>query len=222
MSPNSTQLVKAYIYDEDRSQKVVDCLFNPSEYTFNKSNSWEAKRIMGKNVPMVNFQGGGIMILTVSLLFDTSTMSGQPDVRGYTEKVLKLMEVDETLTDSKNKKGRPPRVSFRWGQYWSFKSVITSISQRFTLFKSDGQPIRATLDVTFQQVESEGTYPPTNPTSYAEVNKVRVVMPGETIDSVAFDEYGDAKYWKLLADHNEIDDPMKLKPGLKLIIPPLP
>ncbi len=68
--------------------------------------------------------------------------------------------------------------------------------------QSDGQPIRATLDVTFQQVESEGTYPPTNPTSYAEVNKVRVVMPGETIDSIAFDEYGDAKHWKLLADQN--------------------
>ncbi len=222
MSPNSTQLVKAYLYNEDSKQKVVDCLFNPTEYAFTKNNSWEAKRVMGKNVPMVNFQGGGIMTLTVSLLFDTSLAAGQPDVRKYTEKVLKLMEVDESLKDSKNKKGRPPRVSFRWGQYWSFKSVIVSINQRFTLFKPDGQPVRATLDVTFQQVESEGTYPPTNPTSYAEVNKVRVVMPGETIDSVAFDEYGDAKCWKLLADHNEIDDPMHLKAGQKLTIPPLP
>lgn len=222
MSPDSTQLVKAYIYNEDKSQKVVDCLFNPTEYSFSRNNSWESKKLMGKNVPAVTFQGGGTMTLTVSLLFDTSTMSGQPDVRKYTEKVLKLMEVDESLKDSKNKKGRPPRVSFRWGQYWSFKSVIASINQRFTLFKSDGQPMRATLNATFQQVESEGTYPPTNPTSYAEVNKVRVVMPGETIDSVAFDEYGDAKYWKLLADANEIDDPMRLKAGQKLTIPPRP
>ena len=111
-------------------------------------------------------------------------------------------------------------MSFRWGKYWSFKSVITSVTQRFTLFMPDGRPVRGTLDVRFQQVESEGTFPPTNPTSVAEVQRIRVVSPGETIDGIAFDEYGDPKRWQLIADYNNLDDPMRLWPGQKLLIPP--
>ena len=218
---NSGQLVKAYIYNEDKDQKVVDCLFNPTEYSFTKTNTWDPGRIIGRDVPLVNFQGGGAMTLTLSLLFDTYSMDGQPDVRQYTEKVLNLMKIDPSLKDSKSQGGRPPRVSFRWGKYWSFKAVITSITQRFTLFMSDGRPVRATLDVTFQQVESEGTYPPTNPTSTAEVQKVRVVRPGETVDSIAFEEYGDAARWRLIADHNDLDDPLRLRPGQRLAIPPV-
>ena len=76
--------------------------------------------------------------------------------------------------------------------------------------------------MTFQQVEEDGTYPKTNPTSYAEVQKVHVVVPGETIDAIAFQEYGDSTLWKLIADHNELDDPLRLRPGQRLAIPAAP
>lgn len=229
LSATSGKPVKAYIYNEDKSQKVVDCLFNPTEYSFTKTNSWAPGNILGRDLPLVNFQGGGATSLSVSLLFDTLTLTpptGQPsgtpqDVRGYTEKVFKLMEVDPSLKDSQSQTGRPPRVSFRWGTAWTFKSVITSITQRFTLFTSDGTPVRATLDVTFQQVEQEGTYPAQNPTSGGEAQKVHVVGPRETLDGIAFMEYGDSRCWRLIADHNHLDNPMRLRPGQKLAIPPL-
>lgn len=229
LSATSGKPVKAYIYNEDKSQKVVDCLFNPTEYSFTKSNSWAPGNILGRDLPLVNFQGGGSTSLNVSLLFDTLTLpppggdqSKHPaDVRDYTEKVFNLMQVDPSLKDSQSQTGRPPRVSFRWGTAWTFKAVITSITQRFTLFTSDGKPVRATLDVTFQQVEQEGTYPPQNPTSGGEAQKVHIVGPRETIDGIAFVEYGDSRHWRLIADHNRLDNPMRLHPGQKLAIPPL-
>lgn len=224
---NAGQLVKAGIYnwDKDKRKPVVDCMFNPAEYTISKTNSWGAgkkEKAMNRDLPIPNFQGGGAMTLTLSLLFDTYTTKEQPDVRKqYTEKVLLLMKVDKDLKDPESKGGRPPYVVFAWGKAWGFKAVITSITQRFTLFKPDGTPLRATLDVTFQQVHDEGTFPTQNPTSVAEVQKVRVVHPGETIDAIAFDEYGDANRWKMIADHNDLDDPLRLRPGQRLAIPPL-
>lgn len=218
--------VKAYIWNEDKNQKVVDCLFNPTEYSFSKTNTWSPNGTPSRDLPVVNFQSGGQMTLTVSLLFDTYALAagqsgGSPqDVRTYTEKVLNLMKVDPTLRDSTSGHSRPPRVSFRWGNSWSFKSVITSITQRFTMFLSDGTPVRATLDVTFQQVDQEGTFPPQNPTSTAEVQKVRIVGPGETIDTIAFQEYGDSRKWVVIADFNQLDNPLRLRPGQKLAIPP--
>jgi hypothetical protein len=225
LSATSGKPVKAYIYNEDKNSKVVDCLFNPTEYSFTKSNSWDQGKILGKDVPLINFGGGGATTLTVSLLFDTyalpaSAGESPKDVREYTEKVFDLMQVDPTLKDSQSNTSRPPRVSFRWGTSWSFKAVITSITQRFSMFLSDGKPVRATLDVTFQQVEQEGVYPPTNPTSTAEAQKVHIVGPGETVDAIAFQEYGDARKWRLIADFNELDHPLRLRPGQALAIPP--
>jgi len=228
ISATSGKPVKAYIWNEDKNQKVVDCVFNPTEYSFTKTNSWAPGSLIGRDLPLANFQGGGATTLTVSLLFDTYSLpaiSGQDsqepqDVRDFTEKVFGLMKVDPSLKDSESKTSRPPRVSFRWGNSWSFKAVITTITQRFTLFTSDGKPVRATLDVTFQQIEQEGTYPPQNPTSVAEIEKVHVVGPGETIDGIAFKEYGDSRKWRLIADFNQLDNPLRIRPGQTLAIPP--
>ena len=222
--------VKASIWNEDRTppSKVVDCLFNPTDYTFTKRNEWAAGSITGGDIPLVNFASGGALNLDVELLFDTLTLvaesanSAPQDVREHTEKVLDLMKIDpQTADESKQTPGRPPRVSFRWGRFWSFKSVITIVTQNFTLFWDDGRPVRATLNVSFQQVETEGTYPPQNPTSLGRVARMRVVMPGETIDAIAFSEYGDSKRWRAIADFNHLDNPLRLRVGQRLALPPL-
>lgn len=161
--------------------------------------------------------------MSVTLLFDTYAVerkSGSPqDVRDFTNEVFKLMKVDPKLKDKKSKKGRPPIISFRWGKTWSFKAVIKSISQKFTLFTSDGTPVRATLQLTLQQVLQDGIYPKQNPTSFAEVEQVYVVAPGETIDAIAFAVYGEALRWREIAEYNNLDNPLRLLPGQKLAIP---
>src|SRR5438105_3467781 len=68
--------VKASIWNEDKSppSKVVDCLFNPTDYTFTKRNDWAAGSITGGDIPLVNFASGGAMNLDVQLFFDTLTL----------------------------------------------------------------------------------------------------------------------------------------------------
>jgi len=221
--------VKASIWNEDKSppKKVVDCLFNPTEYTFNKRNTWAESDSTAADAPLVTFVGSGALSLDLELFFDTLTLtpdggqSGPPhDVREYTDKVLDLMKIDPDTADAtKHTPGRPPRVSFRWGRFWSNRSVITSISQRFTLFWEDGRPLRAHLSVAFQQVEAGSSYPPQNPTSLGHAHRVRLVGPGETIDSIAFGEFGDASRWRIIADYNQLANPLRLRVGQRLAIP---
>jgi len=218
--------VKASIWNEDTSAKVVDCLFNPTDYTFSKENSWSAAPARG-DIPLPSFVSGGAMTLEVRLLFDTLTLAtsgeeGPQDVRDYTDKVVNLMNIDPSTADAtKNTPGRPPRVSFRWGRFWSFTSVITRVTQNFTLFWEDGKPIRAMLTVGFRQVETTGTFPPQNPTSQGQPQKIRAVGPGETIDGIAFAVYGDAARWRTIADYNRIENPLRLTVGQRLALPQL-
>jgi hypothetical protein len=215
--PAKAKIVKL----EGDKEKPIECLFNPNEYTFSKGVTWNTHLVIGKNVPQLEFGGGGSMKLQMQLFFDTSS-TGE-DVRETTDRIWKLMNIDEKLTNPNSSKGRPPMVQFQWGSTWTFKAVITNISQKFTLFRYDGTPVRATLDVSFLQAEEEGRYPGQNPTTRGQPGyRQRMVNEGDTIDWIAFDEYGDSAMWRFIAETNNIDDPLRLRPGQVLAIAPPP
>ena len=212
-------LEKAQIKNLDTNE-TIECMFRPKEYTFAKTNTWQAEMITGKNVPKVEFSGGQAMTLNMELFFDTYE-TGKDVRKTYTDKIWKLMMINPDNKDKGNK-GWPPQCEFRWGQAWSFKAVITNISQKFTLFLPDGTPVRSTMNITFLQAAEEGQYPGQNPTTVSKPGyKTRKVKQGETLDWIAFDEYGDSNHWRFLADINNLDDPMRLAPGQVLAIAPL-
>lgn len=212
---------KARIIKLDPPREEIQCLFNPNEYTFSKRNTWTKKEVKGKNVPELEFGGGDSMTLKMQLFFDTYATGG--DVRDITNRIWKLMSIDPQLTDMTSGKGRPPMVEFQWGSTWSFQAVITDISQKFTLFRSDGKPVRATLDVTFLQAKEDGKYPGQNPTTIGQPGyRRRMVKEGDSIDWIAFDEYGDSAMWRFIADTNNLDNPHRLRVGQVLAIAPPP
>ena len=53
----------------------------------------------------------------------------------------------------------------------------------------------------------------------ADVAKVWTVKRGQTLASIATQEYGDPRMWRPIADANGIDDPMRLHPGTLLVLP---
>jgi nucleoid-associated protein YgaU len=130
------------------------------------------------------------------------------------------MKADAKLAQKKPKKPRPPFVRFHWGKAWSFVGVITNIQEKFTLFKSDGTPVRATLNITFQQLKDEGTMPAQNPTSGGlEGKRVWTVNEGDTLAWIASREYGDATQWRKIAEANRLQNVRDLHPGSVLVIP---
>jgi nucleoid-associated protein YgaU len=217
--------VKAVIYNHDTGAAVVECLFNPKEYTFAKTNSWQLDPKPGNNVPHLKFGGGQPSTLQMELLFDTY-MRGRPngkpvDVRReYTDKLWQLMLVKEDRRDPKTKKGEPPKVRFVWGTTWSFVAVITSLQQKFTLFDTDGTPVRAVVTAAFQQLKDAAELGGQNPTSGAVGGeRLWTVTEGDTLAWIAYREYGNATRWRPIADANRLGDVRRLVPGSVLVIP---
>ncbi len=215
---SESSLAKAVIINLDKNSRV-ECLFNPKEYTFAKRNQWKAGKNSGVNMPKLEFSSGEPATLTLQLFFD-SYADGKDVREVYTDAIWEMMLVDSSLKDKKNKKGRPPKVRFQWGKAWSFDAVLTSVNQRFTLFLPDGTPVRASLDVTFQQVKDEKLFPRQNPTSGGVGGeRVWVVHEGDTLSWIAYKEYGDAGRWRVIADANQLNEVRRLRPGMMLAIP---
>ncbi len=215
---SDTSLAKATIINLDKDSRV-DCMFNPKEYSFAKRNQWNAGRNTGANMPRMEFSSGDPATMTLQLFFDTYA-SGKDVRKEYTDAIWEMMMVDESLKDNKNKKGRPPKVRFQWGKAWSFDAVLTSLSQKFTLFLPDGTPVRATIDATFQQIKDAKLFPRQNPTSGGVGGeRVWTVKEGDTLNLIAHREYGDAGKWRAIADANRLHHVRRLRPGTVLAIP---
>lgn len=108
---------------------------------------------------------------------------------------------------------------FIWGKF-QFEGVITSISQQFTMFSSKGYPVRAMLDVQIQQFRDNGMLPAQNPTSGGRGGeRVWTVQQGETLQWIAYQEYGNPNRWRSIADANRLTSVRRLTPGTRLVIP---
>jgi nucleoid-associated protein YgaU len=96
------------------------------------------------------------------------------------------------------------------------------MTQKFTLFLKDGTPARATVDITLEQLGDEEDFAAQNPTSGGgEAPKTRMVHAGERLDLIAYEEYEDATQWRRIAQANGLTHPLHLRPGQRLVVPPL-
>lgn len=213
-----SNLAKALIINLDSGERI-ECLFNPNAYTYTKENEWVHGAGAGQNMPQLEFSRGRPALLQMQLFFDTYAKG--TDVRSaHTEAIWNLMLVDPSLKDAKTQKSRPPRVRFQWGQSWTFDAVITAITQRFTLFLGNGTPVRATLDITFQQSKDPAALPAQNPTSGGVGGeRAWTVSAGDTLAWIAFKEYGDSTKWRLIAEANRLTNVRRLTPGKVLVLP---
>src|ERR1041384_1478768 len=118
-------LEKAKLLNVDTNDSM-DVLFNPKEYSIEKSVQWEPHKAPRLNGPEQEFNSGNPAVLSVELFFDT--YEAKTDVHEHTDKVMNL-----TLVNAD--KHRPPLVMFQWGST-TFQGVMETLTLRFTMFLS--------------------------------------------------------------------------------------
>jgi hypothetical protein len=211
-------LEKAFL--EIEGGERVPCLFNPESISVGRRNNWSGNPMPGKGVPKLRYSGADSGWMRLDLMFDTTDVGTA--VTRHTGKILGLMDVDPSLagTDESSNNGRPPTVTFHWGDLHSFTSVVTDLGLTFTYFSSGGVPLRAQMQLELRQYEPSKAFGPQNPTSGTpKPHRVHRIQPGETLDRISARYYGDSTRWRALAMVNGIEDPLSLRPGSLLSVP---
>jgi hypothetical protein len=197
--------------DGKNANKQIDALFNPKEYTIAKSVPWNPHASAGLDAPEMQFTTGQGETLNLELFFDTYEAGS--NVREHTDKLHALALIDAELH-------RPPLLVVTWGQL-KFQGVVESINHRFTMFLENGTPVRATCTLSLREARSAAQQSQDKPLESPDHAKLHAVRRGETLQSIAAREYDDPGEWRRIADANGIDDPFRLEPGTRLMIPPI-
>ena len=191
----------------------IEFSFNPKEITVARTAEWRSKP--SKKPAMPEFVGTKPASITLEMFFDASEGG---DVGKSVDDLLACLEPHQK---TKKDKPSPPFVSFGWGvKTYLDQAVVKSVSVKYTRFKPDGTPIRAVATVTLEELRpAEAKQNPTSGSLDVEVE--RVVRPGDTLASIAYEELGSPSLWRVIAEANRIHDPFRLPAGRPLIIPSL-
>ena len=209
--PQELAKAKIVVLEGRRMDEEIAVLFNPTEYSLELSNRYQKSGPPGLSSPVIQFVNGEADQLSMDLYFDTYTDGGGAPVTEATAPIATLLEIDADLH-------APPRILFQWGEL-SFKAVIERLGQRFTMFRPDGIPVRATLNVSFTRYRTLAEQLAQPRRNSADKTKRRVMSADDSIWLLAHREYREVRFWREIARRNRIEDPRAIAAGDVLVVP---
>jgi len=137
-----------------------------------------------------------------------------PDVK---TQVKSLTDIIYTYSGSKHE---PPWVRLLWGNLIFF-GRLKSMSLNYTLFKPNGEPLRAKMKLSFTGAMSAQEEALRANRSSPDLSHRVVTVDGDTLPLLCYRIYRDSSYYPEVAEHNGLSNFRQLKPGTRLVFPPL-
>jgi hypothetical protein len=210
--------VSAYIQCLDLPMPpIVWSGYNPEGFTIVTEGKWKGSPQPATNGAQPQWQGVIPPKMDVKILLDAFAVPPVPPSLIIDQ--LKMLVVPTVLSMGMGSSSAPT-VMFGWGPNIIMdQAIVTKVSvvyERFLL----GVPVRATATVSLLAVPLPAPLGPTNPTSGGlATRRTHTVVEGDSLASIAYQEYRDPNKWRALAEANDIDDPMRVKPGMVLNVP---
>lgn len=222
MSKPQLQKATITVLDGADKNKVITVLFNPTEYSFDRTNSYKATAIPGLGSPILQFVNGECDQLSMELFLDDYTDPQGPTSLAQKENdplakrlkdIFKLLQIDRDLH-------APPPVRFNWGPL-EFPAIIEKLGRKVTKFHGDGAPARVTIAATFKEYKTLRQQLEDPRRESADKTKRRVIVGRDELWAIAAKEYDNPNEWVRIAEANDLDDPRAIAPGDWLVLPPI-
>ncbi|CAD0009107.1 CIS tube protein [Flavobacterium salmonis] len=132
------------------------------------------------------------------------------------------IEALETIIYTYNGKiHRPNFVKVQWGQNITFNGVLDSIDISYTLFKPDGNPLRAKISLAFSQYISPKSVTMIDAPQSLDLTHIVNVTEGMSLPQLCLQTWDDDSLYIQVAQFNNLNKFRNLKGIDKLIFPPV-
>jgi hypothetical protein len=221
------KLTVAAYENEDFSgpgSKKVEVLINPEKYSRTYKNFYSDIKAPGSPGGSSKFNRVASEKLTFELVFDATGIVGSkiPGVQiGKTLDVdLQIAEFKAIATVYNSKLSSPNYLLLSWGSL-IFRCRLCSLDVNYTMFRPNGNPLRAKATAVFVSFDSERALALMAKKKSPDLTQTVTIKEGDTLPQLSFNVYGDASYFMQVAEKNNLTDFRNLKADTVLIFPPI-
>lgn len=201
----------------DKERPVFEAMINPSGYEHQFTVRYAKTEAMGQSGMEAKFDAvKGEKLNFKSLVLDgTGVIPGT--VMPVAQQVLALRKAIYTYDGTKHE---PPIVQVVWGSM-IFYGRIESLKFDYTLFKPTGEPLRASIALSFVEYTSAAEEVKEKGNTSPDLTHLVVVRAGDTLPLLCERIYRNPAYHLAVARINGLTQPRRLVPGESLRFPPL-
>jgi hypothetical protein len=135
--------------------------------------------------------------------------------------ILEEIEKFKKIVYLYNGKSHSPRtVRLIWGALL-FDGKLTSLNFNFKLFKPDGTPMRVVASTAFRGTMEDDLQKAVKKNNSPDLTHIRIVNQGDTLPLMTYRIYGNPAYYLEVARFNNLANFRNLKPGDKILFPPI-
>lgn len=224
----SGELKKLYIEsftDEKFSGSPVatfTTMFNPNNYSIKYAVEYEEDQGKGTSALPQKFKCAKPIDLSLDFIIDGTGASEDLVVDGAPGKdvIDKVRHFLSVVYEYDGEIHRPRFLRVAWGTLL-FNCVFKSANVKYTLFKPDGSPLRATISAAFYGTVDDEKRVAEESDKSPDLTRHHTVIAGETLPILAHRYYGDPSYYVAVARVNRLDDFRALQAGQQLVFPPI-
>jgi hypothetical protein len=188
---------------------------NPNEITISYELEWDAAQGSGSTNSRMNFKKAKPGDLSLTFFIDGTGADGRE------LKVQDKVEEFQLVTGYNGKIHRANYLKVMWGTLAVKRCVLKSASIAYKLFKPNGVPLRAVITATFTDNSDDKTRVAMAQDESPDLTHIRLVKAGDSLPEMCFNIYGDPRYYLDVARQNRLDNFRQLKPGTRILFPPI-
>jgi len=228
MSDSKLEKVTIHSFSDrnlDAKSEDTDRMFvvpiNPETYTQNFKIELETSQGHGNQGTDPKFKSTAPEELRLEFILDgTGVMEGYHiSAQGKSVKE-QLENFKKCVYDMKEKIHRPRFLRIFWGKELNFPCVLSNLDINYTLFNTDGSPLRVKINATFLNYLAQIARIAAERTNSPDLTHYRLSKQSDRLDLLTYEIYNDSNYFLQVAKANGLSTVRRLKPGSEIYFPP--
>ena len=211
-------LIKAYS-DPDFSSNVgeYEADINPDQFNHNHSVQYTEPTNASSEGNAPKFKSIGPESVSFKLYFDATGIITMTQGRDVVDAIEELKSI---AYDYEGDTHRPNYLLISWGTF-IFPCTLDTLKIDYTMFRSDGTPLRATADISFKGFINDSTRQLMAQKSSPDLTHQKIMTEGFSLPLLSKSTYNSPEYYIKIAAFNDLDTFRNIKSGTKIMLPPL-
>ena len=211
---------------QGKVKKTFELPVNPETYTQNYKVEYNSEQGHGGQGTDARFKSTAPEELRLDFFFDeTHTIEGYGNENKYKDATYKnvqdeLKDFLDTVYNMEGEIHRPRFLQLTWGTF-KFSCILKNLDLNYTLFKSDGTPLRIKIAATFLNYIAQEERVARERKKSPDLTRIRNAQQGERLDLMTSEVYNTPQYVLQIAKANNLSSIRQLKQGQELYFPPL-